>query len=101
MGMFVNTSSQDTFAMEVINNDIELAGRDIQRSPMFLGDLSPVLLMITFTSLLFNFFSLTWSAFYRPARSSLLTLLSLADISLIVCGLSLILSIPDDVHLTS
>ena len=49
-----------------------------------------------FSSLLSNFFYLTWSSLYQPARSSLLTLLALSDLSLSFCGLSLSLFTPSE-----
>ena len=45
-------------------------------------------------------FYLVWSSLYRPARSSLLTLLSLSDMSLVFSGISLMLSFPHGVSLT-
>ena len=51
---------------------------------------------MTFSSLMSNFFYLIWSSLYKPARSSLFTLLALSDLSLTFCGLSLLLSSPDE-----
>ena len=56
---------------------------------------------MTFSSLMSNFFYLIWSSLYKPARSSLFTLLALSDLSLAFCGLSLSLFHQNENFLTS
>ena len=63
--------------------------------------MNPVLLLMTFSSLMSNFFYLIWSSLYKPARSSLFTLLALSDLSLAFCGLSLSLFHQNENFLTS
>jgi len=100
--MFINNTAEESVNIDIISLDLEMdiSGEDITRSSLDVTELSLVLLLLTFTSLLSNFSYLIWSSFYTPARSSLLILLSLADISLIFCGVSLTLSFPHGATLT-
>jgi len=96
--MFINNT---IIARDAINyDDMELVEEDIQINPVSVFELSPALLLLPVISLLSNMFYLVWSSLYRPARSSLLTLLSLSDMSLVFSGLSLMLSFPHGAPLT-